>query len=47
MNFSDLNNLDLKDLTSAPAPVRALILVLLFVAIIVPLTRRKPWPAWS
>jgi len=35
MNFSDLNNLDLKDLTSAPAPVRALILVLLFVAIIV------------
>jgi len=35
MNFSDLNNLDLKDITSAPAPVRALILVLLFVAIIV------------
>jgi len=35
MNFSDLNNLELKDLTSAPAPVRALILVLLFVAIIV------------
>jgi type IV pilus assembly protein PilO len=35
MNLSDLNNLDLKDITSAPAPVRALILVLLFVAIIV------------
>jgi type IV pilus assembly protein PilO len=35
MNLSDLNNLDLKDITSAPAPVRALLLALLFVAIIV------------
>jgi type IV pilus assembly protein PilO len=35
MNLSDLNNLDMKDITSAPAPVRALILALLFVAIIV------------
>lgn len=35
MNLSDLNNLDLKDITSAPAPVRALMLALLFVAIIV------------
>ena len=35
MNLSDLNNLDLKDITSAPAPVRALLLALLFVVIIV------------
>jgi type IV pilus assembly protein PilO len=35
MNLSDLNNLDLKDIVSAPAPVRALMLVLIFVAILV------------
>jgi type IV pilus assembly protein PilO len=34
MNLSDINNLDLKDITSAPAPVRAVILVLLFLAIL-------------
>jgi type IV pilus assembly protein PilO len=34
MNFSDINNLDLKDITSAPAPVRALVLVVLFALII-------------
>lgn len=34
MNFSDINNLDLKDIVSAPAPVRALILGLLFAAIL-------------
>lgn len=34
MNLSDLNNLDLKDITNAPAPVRALVLVFLFVAIL-------------
>jgi len=34
MNLSDLNNLDLKDISSAPAPVRALILALLFAAIL-------------
>jgi type IV pilus assembly protein PilO len=34
MNLADINNLDLKDITSAPAPVRAVILVLLFLAII-------------
>ncbi len=34
MNFSDLNNLDIKDIVSAPAPVRALILALLFAAIL-------------
>ncbi len=34
MNLSDLNNLDLKDISSAPAPVRALLLVLLFAAIL-------------
>jgi type IV pilus assembly protein PilO len=34
MNLSELNNLDLKDITSAPAPVRALVLVLLFLAIL-------------
>jgi type IV pilus assembly protein PilO len=34
MNLSELNNLDLKDLTSAPAPVRALVLGVLFVALI-------------
>lgn len=35
MNVSDLNNLDLKDIVRAPAPVRALILGLLFAAILV------------
>jgi type IV pilus assembly protein PilO len=34
MNMSDINNLDLKDITSAPAPVRALVLVVLFLAIL-------------
>lgn len=35
MNLSDLNNLDLKNIGSAPAPIRALILALLFVVILV------------
>jgi type IV pilus assembly protein PilO len=35
MNLSDLNNLDLKNIGSSPAPIRALILVLLFVVILV------------
>lgn len=34
MNLSELNNLDLKDITTAPAPVRILVLVLLFLAIL-------------
>lgn len=34
MNFSDLNNLDMKDIVSAPAPVRAVVLLLMFVAIV-------------
>ena len=34
MNMADLNNLDLKDITAAPAPVRAVILFLLFLAIL-------------
>lgn len=34
MNFSDINNLDIKDIVNAPAPVRALILGLLFAAIL-------------
>lgn len=34
MNISDLNNLDLRDVVSAPAPVRALLVVLLFAAIV-------------
>ncbi len=34
MNLAELNNLDLKDITSAPAPVRALVLVVLFAAIV-------------
>ncbi len=34
MNLSELNNLDLKDITSAPAPVRALVLAVLFLAIL-------------
>ena len=35
MNLSELNNLDLKDITSAPAPIRALVLAFLFIAIVV------------
>lgn len=35
MNLSDLNNLDLKNISSVPAPLRALMLALLFVAILV------------
>jgi type IV pilus assembly protein PilO len=35
MNLSDINNLDLKDITSAPAPVKALILLILFIIILV------------
>lgn len=34
MNVSDLNNLDLKDIVSAPAPVRAVLLVVVFAAIV-------------
>ncbi len=34
MNLSDLNNLDMKDIAAAPAPVRVLILVLLFAAVL-------------
>ncbi len=34
MNVSDLNNLDLKDIVSAPAPVRAVVLALMFVGIL-------------
>lgn len=34
MNLADLNNIDPKDLASAPAPVRAVILVIVFIAII-------------
>ncbi len=34
MNVSDLNNLDLKDIVSAPAPVRAIIIALLFAAVL-------------
>ncbi len=34
MNLSDINNLDLKDITSAPAPVKALILLILFIIIL-------------
>lgn len=34
MNLADINNLDLKDITSAPAPVRAIVLAFLFLAII-------------
>lgn len=35
MNLADLNNLDLKDLANAPAPVKALLLVILFVLLLV------------
>lgn len=34
MNWSDVNNLDLKDIVSAPAPVRALLMLLVFVGIV-------------
>ncbi|MEW5771024.1 MAG: type 4a pilus biogenesis protein PilO [Pseudomonadota bacterium] len=34
MNWSELNNLNLKDVVTAPAPVRAVVLVLLFVGIV-------------
>lgn len=34
MNLNDLNNLDLKDITSAPASVRAVLLLLLFIVIL-------------
>jgi len=34
MKWSDLNNLDLKDVISAPAPVRAMLVALLFVGIV-------------
>lgn len=34
MNLAELNNLDLKDITSAPAPVRAVVLLVIFVAIL-------------
>ena len=34
MNFSDLNNLDLKDIANAPLAVRALALVVLLVAVL-------------
>jgi len=34
MNLADINNLDLKEITSAPAPVKALIMAILLVAII-------------
>ena len=34
MNLSELNNLDLKDITSAPAPFRAVVLAVLFLAIL-------------
>lgn len=35
MNWSDVNNLDLKDIVSAPAPIRALLILLVFVGIVV------------
>lgn len=34
MNLSDLNSLDLKEISSAPAPVRALLFFVLFVAVL-------------
>lgn len=34
MNLADINNLDLKEITSAPTPVKALILAILFAAIV-------------
>lgn len=35
MNLSDLNNLDLKNIVSAPAPVKAVLLALVFLGILV------------
>lgn len=34
MNISDINNLDLKDLAGAPAPIRAAIVAIIFVAVL-------------
>ena len=34
MNFSDLNNIEIKDIVSAPAPVRAVILFILFIVLL-------------
>lgn len=34
MNWSDINNLELKDVVSAPAPVRAVLMVLIFLGIV-------------
>ncbi len=34
MNWSELNNLDLKNVASAPLPVRALVLLILFIAVL-------------
>jgi type IV pilus assembly protein PilO len=34
MNWSDINNLDIKDLARAPAPVRAVLMVLIFLGIV-------------
>jgi type IV pilus assembly protein PilO len=34
MNWSDINNLDLRDVVSAPLPVRAVLMLLIFVAIV-------------
>lgn len=34
MNWSDINNLDLRDIVSAPAPVRGVLVVLIFVVIV-------------
>ncbi len=35
MNFSDINNLELKDIVSAPAPVRAIVMLVVLVVILV------------
>ena len=35
MNWADLNNLELKDVVSAPAPVRAVLVLLVFIGILV------------
>jgi type IV pilus assembly protein PilO len=34
MNLADINNLDLKEITSAPLPIKALIMAILFIAIL-------------
>ena len=34
MNWADINNLDMKDIVTAPAPVRAVVVALVFVAIV-------------